>query len=84
MKQILVFHNPCDKDLIRKKTIPTKGTSKRRIDYPDNSFEYKFTCDDWYFNLIYKNNTYTLLFSNNPDFIYLECEKMDCQVITKK
>lgn len=89
-RMILRFAHPCNgsygfKDTFFKRTIPQAGTTKKRIDFAGNNFDWNFTQNDYYFHLEYREEqgipNFKLYFSENPDDCWDWQEIKDCEII---
>ena len=67
----LIFSNPCNDNLVRTRTIPTKGTTKKRIDFAD-SWTWEFMQWDYNYILKYVKGNYTLKVSSGNPKDYLD------------
>lgn len=89
-RMILRFAHPCNgsydfEDTFFKRTIPQEGTTKKRIDFGGNNFDWNFTQNDYYFHLEYREEQgipkFKLYFSENPDDCWDWSEIKDCEII---
>lgn len=89
-RMILRFAHPCNgcddfKDMFFKRTIPQAGTTKKRIDFGNNNFDWNFTQNDYHFLLEYREEqsvpNFKLYVSENPEDYLDWSEITDCEII---
>lgn len=77
----IVFKHPCNENLVFKRKVPNKGTTKKRIDYDENSFDWHFTQCEYYFILKYNNGNIKLSVSSGNPNDYLDYSEIECELI---
>ena len=89
-RMILRFAHPCNgsdgfMDMFFKRTIPQEGTTKKRIDFANNCFDWNFTQNNYHFLLKYREEqgvpNFKLYVSENPEDYLDWSEITDCEII---